>query len=109
MKLPDSQIAREATELVRQHAPEILFNHSVRVYVFGAMKGTRQNIKFDPELLYLAALFHDLGLVDKYHTKTKRFEVDGPDAAREFLRSHGASPIPNDHVRYGQPRIYRVS
>ena len=61
IKLPDSQIAREATELVRQHEPEILFNHSVRVYVFGSMKGTRQNIKFDPELLYVAALFHDLG------------------------------------------------
>src|SRR5262249_46207497 len=76
IKLPDSQIAREATELVRQHEPEILFNHSVRVYVFGAMKGTRQNIKFDPEVLYVAALFHDLGLVDSYHTETKRFEVD---------------------------------
>jgi hypothetical protein len=46
IKLPDSQIAREATELVRQHEPEILFNHSVRAYVYGAMKGTRQNIKF---------------------------------------------------------------
>jgi hypothetical protein len=45
IKLPDSQIAREATELVRQHEPEILFNHSVRVYVFGALKGTRQNIR----------------------------------------------------------------
>jgi hypothetical protein len=91
IKLPDSQIAREATELVRQHEPEILFNHSVRVYLFGAMKGTRQNIKFDPELLYLAALFHDMGLVYAHHTETKRFEVDGADAAREFLRSH-ASP-----------------
>src|SRR5262245_24017573 len=77
IKLPDSQIAREATEFVRLHEREILFNHSVRVYVFGAMKGTQQNIKFDPELLYVAALFHDLGLVDKYHTETKRFEVDG--------------------------------
>ena len=98
IKLPDSQIAREATELVRQHEPEILFNHSVRVYVFGAMKGTRQNIKFDPELLYVAALFHDLGLVDKYHTETKRFEVDGADAAREFLRSHGIAEPKADLV-----------
>jgi hypothetical protein len=98
IQLPDSQIAREATELVRQHEPEILFNHSVRVYVFGAMKGTRQNIKFDPELLYLAALFHDLGLIDKYDTETKRFEVDGADAAREFLRSHGIAELNADLV-----------
>jgi hypothetical protein len=87
--IPDSKIAREAAELVRQHEDEMLFNHSVRVYVFGAMKGIRQNLKFDPELLYVAALFHDLGLVDAYATETKRFEVDGADAARAFLRSHG--------------------
>jgi len=89
IKIPDSRIAREAAELVRQHESELLFNHSVRVFVFGAMKGVRQNLKFDSELLYVASLFHDLGLVDAYHTDSKRFEVDGADAAREFLRSHG--------------------
>jgi hypothetical protein len=89
IKIPDSKIAREAAELVRQHETEMLFNHSVRVFVFGAMKGIRQNLKFDPELLYVAALFHDLGLIHPYHTDTKRFEVDGADAAREFLKSHG--------------------
>src|SRR3954469_20272884 len=87
--IPDSKLAREAAELVRQYETEMLFNHSVRVYVFGAMKGVRQNLKFDYELLYIAALFHDIGLVDTYHTVTKRFEVDGADVAREFLRSHG--------------------
>jgi HD domain len=87
--IPDSKIAREAAELVRQHQTETFFNHSVRTYVFGAMKGIRQNLKFDSELLYVAALFHDMGLVEAYETETKRFEVDGADAAREFLRSHG--------------------
>src|SRR5882757_3025196 len=87
IRIPDSRIAREAAELVRQHQTEMLFNHSVRVFVFGAMKGIRQNLKFDSELLYVAALFHDLGLANAYHTDTKRFEVDGADAAREFLRS----------------------
>jgi hypothetical protein len=57
--------------------------------MFGAIKGLRRKLKFDEELLYIAALFHDLGLVDAYHTETKRFEVDGADAAREFLKSHG--------------------
>src|SRR3954449_4808332 len=89
IKIPDSKVAREAAELVRQHESELLFNHSVRVYVFGAMKGVREGLKFDPELLYVASLFHDMGLVDAYHTDTKRFEVDGADAAREFLKSHG--------------------
>jgi hypothetical protein len=89
INIPDSKIAREAAELVRQYETEMLFNHSVRVFVFGAMKGIRQKIKFDPELLYVAALFHDLGLVDAFHAETNRFEVDGADAARAFLRSHG--------------------
>jgi len=98
VKLPDSKIAREAAELVRQHESEMLFNHSVRVFLFGAMKGIRQNLKFDSELLFVAALFHDLGLVDAYHTETKRFEVDGADAAREFLRSHGIPELKADLV-----------
>jgi hypothetical protein len=89
VKVPDSKIAREAADLVRQYETEMLFNHSVRVFVFGAIKGAHQKLKFDSELLYVAALFHDLDLVDPYHTDTKRFEVDGADAAREFLRSRG--------------------
>jgi hypothetical protein len=87
--IPDSKIAREAAELVRQHQTETFFNHSVRTYIFGAMTGIRQNLKFDSELLYVAALFHDMGLVEAYETETRRFEVDGADAAREFLRSRG--------------------
>ena len=98
VKIPDSKLALEAAELVRQHETEMLFNHSVRVYVFGAMKGMRQNLKFDFELLYVAALFHDIGVVDSYSTETKRFEVDGADAAREFLRSHGIHDSKSDLV-----------
>jgi HD domain len=98
IKIPDSKIAREAAELVRQHESELLFNHSVRVFLFGAMKGIRQSLQFDSELLYVAALFHDLGLVHAYHTETKRFEVDGADAAREFLKSHGIPDLKADLV-----------
>src|SRR5215467_16245424 len=98
IRIPDSRLAREAAELVRQHESEMLFNHSVRVFLFGAMKGIRQNLKFDPELLYVAALFHDLGLVDACHTETKRFEVDGADAAREFLRARGIPEPKSDLV-----------
>src|SRR6201996_7269024 len=98
VRIPDSKLAREAAELVRSFEDEMLFNHSVRVYVFGAMKGIRQKLKFDSELLYVAALFHDLGLVDHYHTETKRFEVDGADAAREFLHARGIAEPEADLV-----------
>ena len=83
---------------MRSYEDEMLFNHSVRVYVFGAIKGLRQKLKFDSELLYVAALFHDLGLVDHYHTETKRFEVDGADAARDFLRARGIAEPQADLV-----------
>lgn len=98
VRIPDSRLAREAAELVRSHEDEMLFNHSVRVYAFGAIKGLRQKLKFDSELLYVAALFHDLGLVDHYHTPTKRFEVDGADAAREFLKGRGIAESEADLV-----------
>lgn len=98
VKIPDSSLAREAAELVRQYETEMLFNHSVRVFVFGSIKGFRQKLRFDSELLYVAALFHDLGLVDRYHTDTKRFEVDGADAARDFLRGHGIAEPEADLV-----------
>jgi hypothetical protein len=103
VKNPDSKLARQVAELVRQHETEMLFNHSVRVYMFGAIKGLRQKLKFDTELLYIAALFHDLGLVDAYHTDTKRFEVDGANAAREFLRSRGI-PDPKSDLGLGSYR-----
>jgi hypothetical protein len=98
IKIPDSKIAKEAAELVRQHETKMLFNHSVRVFAFGALKGIKNALKFDCELLYVAALFHDLGLVDAYYTDTKRFEVDGADAARDFLRGHGIPESKSDLV-----------
>lgn len=87
--IPDSRLVREATELVRDAGSPLLFNHSRRVYLFGMLQGRRRGLKPDPELLYVGAMFHDLGLTDKYRTKDQRFEVDGADEARRFLMSHG--------------------
>jgi HD superfamily phosphodiesterase len=86
---PDSRIAREAAELVRDIASGLLFHHSVRVYCWGALTGKRRALAYDPELLYAAAMFHDLGLTAPFRQSPLRFEVDGANAARDFLRSHG--------------------
>lgn len=86
--VPDSKIARAATELVRDTEPSLLFNHSTRVYHFASLAGKRRGMKFDPELLYIAAMFHDMGLIPGYSSKSDRFEVDGANAARRFLRQH---------------------
>jgi hypothetical protein len=82
-------MAREAAELVRDTATPLLFNHSSRVYCFGALAGERQGISFDSELLYIASMFHDMGLTARYNSPNDRFEVDGANAARDFLRQRG--------------------
>ena len=89
--IPDSKIAREVTQLIRDTESDLLFHHSTRVYFWGALTGQRQGLIFDPELLYVAAMFHDIGLTQNYKESRLRFEVDGANAAREFLRSHGIS------------------
>jgi hypothetical protein len=86
--IPDSKMAREVTELVRDTESSLMFNHSSRVYYFSAAAGERKGLNFDPELLYVSAMFHDMGLTPKYGSATDRFEVDGANAAREFLRQH---------------------
>jgi hypothetical protein len=96
--IPDSKLAREATELVRDTEPPLLFNHSTRVYYFGSLAGKRRGLKFDPELLYVGAMFHDMGLTPQYSSKADRFEVDSANGARTFLRQHDISPQEVDLV-----------
>jgi hypothetical protein len=89
IRVPDSAIARVATELVRDTEDDLLYNHSRRVFFWGALTGERRGLKFDPELLYMGAMFHDMGLTPAHASKDLRFEVDGANAAREFLKSYG--------------------
>ena len=92
IKIPDSAIARQATELLREHGSELLYNHTLRVYLFAALNGRQKDLKFAPEVLYVSTMFHDLGLTAHYRSEDKRFEVDGANAARNFLRGYGVPP-----------------
>jgi len=87
--IPDSKLAREITEMVRDTVTPLLFHHSSRVYYFGALAGKHRGLKFDPELLYAGAMFHDMGLTLAHTSAHERFEVDGANVARDFLASHG--------------------
>jgi HD domain len=91
LAVPDSRLAREATELIRSVEPDLLYNHSLRVYAFGALQGERRGLSYDPELLYIGAMFHDIGLVEGHRSAHDRFEVDGANAAREFLVGQGVT------------------
>ena len=95
VSIPDSKMARDLTQFIRDTESELLFHHSTRVYLFGALTGQRKRLKFDPELLYVGAMFHDIGLTEGYRRSRNRFEVDGANAAREFLKGYG---IPESSV-----------
>ena len=94
--VPDTKLAREATDLVRAATTDLVYHHSRRVYFWGSLQGRNRGLSYDPELLYIGAMFHDLGLGAKYRGSGRRFEVDGADEARRFLQGHG---VPEDSVR----------
>ena len=91
ISVPDSKLAREITELVRDTEAPLLFHHSSRVFYWGALTGARRGMRFDAELLYAGAMFHDMGLTHRHSSPDERFEVDGANAARDVLRGHGIS------------------
>jgi hypothetical protein len=94
--IPDSLLAKEATDLLREHSTELLINHSIRVYLFAGEQGRQRKLKFDSELLYVAAAFHDFGLLKKFSSADERFEVDGANAVRQFLTAH---QVPEEQVQ----------
>jgi len=97
--IPDTRLVAEATDLVHDAASPLIYHHSRRVFLFGSLQGQRLGLTADPELLYVGALFHDLGLTGKYRRTDQRFEVDGADEARRFLVSHGV-PADKAHLAW---------
>jgi HD domain len=88
--VPDTPLTRDVTDFIRNAEDDLLFNHSRRVFFFGALQGRHRKLEPDLELLYAGAMFHDLGLTEPYRTSSSlRFEVDGANAARDFLLQRG--------------------
>lgn len=87
--IPDTALVRDTTDYIRDAEDDLLFHHSRRVYLFGALQGQRLGLDPDPELLYVGAMFHDIGLTADFRDSTLRFEVDGANAAEKFLRDRG--------------------
>lgn len=91
IRIPDSRLATEATELAYEASPPMLFNHVMRSYLFGELLARKRGLSYDPELLYLATVLHDLGMTERFEGPF-RFEVDGANTAREFLKARGVPP-----------------
>src|SRR3954452_19731849 len=120
--IPDSTLASDATQFVQDVSTQLLFDHSRRVFLWASLQGEKLGLDYDPELFYVGAMFHDLGLVAGHRSEHERFEIDGANAARGFLERHG---LPEDQVmtvwesialhttpevtRYKQPEVRLVS
>ncbi|KJK50481.1 diguanylate cyclase [Lentzea aerocolonigenes] len=91
VEIPDTELVRAATSLVRKVTDDTLFHHSRRVFLWGALKAAKRGLDVDLELAYVGGLFHDLGLTEFHASKDVRFEIDGAEAAKAFLLQHGRS------------------
>jgi hypothetical protein len=98
VQVPDSRIANDAAELIRETTTPLIYHHSRRVFLFGSLQSRKLGIHPDAELFYIAALFHDSGLVPPYRGTTQRFELDSADAAKSFLTANGFSDAEADVV-----------
>ncbi|HET6154531.1 MAG TPA: HD domain-containing protein [Marmoricola sp.] len=98
IEVPDTSLVRKATALVRAAADDLLFDHSRRVFLWGSLKSRKRGLDLDPELAYVGAMFHDLGLTATYGTRTRRFEIDGAETARSFLLERGRSAADAEKV-----------
>lgn len=96
IKIPDSRLAKDAADILRENGNDLVWNHSNRVFLFDAVNGKKEQQNYDLELLYVSALFHDLGLTKKFSSPDLRFEVDGANAARSFLQQY---QIPDESIR----------
>jgi hypothetical protein len=99
--IPDTSLVRAITSHVRGAEDDLLFNHSRRVFIFGALQGRRRGLQPNLELLYAGAMFHDIGLTERYRSSTLRFEVEGANAARDFLLAHDVAAADAEKVWLG--------
>ena len=89
LEIPGTAAVAEATRHIRETTSPLLYHHSRRVFLFGLMHARRLGVEPDPELLYVAAMFHDAGLLTPFSDAEQRFEVDGADHASAFLLDRG--------------------
>jgi hypothetical protein len=96
--VPETAAVAESTRVVQETISPLLYHHSRRVFFFAELHAERLGVRPDPELLYLAAMFHDTGLGRPFSDAEQRFEVDGADHGRKFLLERGFSSAAADTV-----------
>ncbi|MBB2913869.1 hypothetical protein FHS43_005178 [Streptosporangium becharense] len=87
--IPDTPAARGALEVATAYCSPALLNHSVRAYLWAAAYAAARDIAFDAELLYVASMMHDIGLVKEFDSHTVPYEEAGGHVAWVFAAGAG--------------------
>ncbi|MFE1836773.1 HD domain-containing protein [Streptomyces sviceus] len=98
VEIPGTSAVAEATAFLRERTNPLIFHHSRRVFLFGSLHARARDLRPDPELLYISAMFHDVGLLIPFRDTEQRFELDGADHAHQFLLDRGCSRSAADVV-----------
>jgi HD domain len=88
--IPRTALTLRAESLARTACPDFLFNHCLRTYLFGALILAKHRASYDPQIAFVAAALHDLGLVPAFASKLGSFEIDGADRAEALMREAGS-------------------
>ncbi|MFI0576401.1 HD domain-containing protein [Streptomyces tendae] len=110
LPMPGTAAAAAALDVATAYLSPALLNHSLRAYLWAPARGTADGVPFDPELLYVAALFHDIGLVPVFDSHTVAFEEAGGHVARVFAAGAGwpaerRARLSDVIVRHMWPRV----
>jgi HD superfamily phosphohydrolase YqeK len=92
--VPKNEICEEAYAHASSLLHPSILNHSIRVYSYATVLASHSNSPYmlsahKHALLFVACLFHDIGTTSTYDGPA-RFEVEGADAAVQFLSRFGA-------------------
>lgn len=95
---PDSRAAAAALEVCHEYAEPWLLNHSLRAYAWATAYAVDVDIAHDGELLYVAALLHDLALTAPFDSHTLPFEQAGGHLAWVFAAGAGWGRVRRDRL-----------
>jgi hypothetical protein len=88
ISVPETPLIFRAIDFARERSEPYLFNHVMRSWLFAAIIAQRKQTAHDGEVLAMTTILHDLGLAEGFDGPL-RFEVEGANAARTFVRNEG--------------------
>lgn len=95
--MTSSPLAAAALDLATAHEMPSVLNHSIRTHGYALLHAQKLNLEFDPDLLFVACVLHDLGSADAFDGP-QRFEVEAADAAADLVAAHGRTAEEADQV-----------